>query len=146
MYLEYYEFLTDRENSIYRFSSSGDFQTIEMMVHFQLIGFNYYNISFGVYNYRTEKIDVYTRTRNNDTTKVFSTLAHIIIDFTNYQHDSIILLIGATKSRNRLFRIIISLYFELIQNEFKIYGAHNGSWEKFSSNRAYDSFYFKRIQ
>jgi hypothetical protein len=145
MYLECYEFLTDRENSIYRFSSSGDFQTIEMMVHFQLIGFNYYNISFGVYNHQTGKIDIYTRTRNNDTTKIFSTLAHIIFDFTNHQHDAIIILIGATKSRNRLFRIIISLYFELIQNEFKIYGAYNDKWEKFSSNRAYDSFYFQRI-
>lgn len=89
MYLECYEFSTDRINSIYRFSSSGDNQTIEMMVHFQLI--------------------------------------------------------GVTKSRNRLFRIIIALYFELIQNEFKIYGANNDRWEKFSPNRAYDSFYFQRI-
>lgn len=61
MYLECYEFLTDRENSIYRFSSSGDFQTIDMMVHFQLIGFNYYNISFGVYNHLTEKIEEFTK-------------------------------------------------------------------------------------
>lgn len=145
MYLECYEFSTDRINSIYRFYSSGDNQTIEMMVHFQLIGFNYYNISFGVYDYLTQKIDVYTRTRNNDTIKLFSTLANIILDFTNHQQCSIILLIGATKSRNRLFRIIITLYFELIQNEFKIYGANNDRWEKFNPNRAYDSFYFQRI-
>jgi hypothetical protein len=61
MYLECYEFLTDRENSIYRFSSSGHFQTIDMMAHFQLIGFNYYNISFGVYNYLTEKIEEFAK-------------------------------------------------------------------------------------
>jgi len=144
MHLESYEFSVDRENSIYQFFSLGGNQPLEMMVHFQLIGFNFYNIAFGMYDHQKQKIDEFARTRNNDTIKTFSTLAAIIYDFTTYHNDSIIILIGATRSRNRLFRMIISLYFELINNEYKIYGAYDYKWEKFRPNRDYNSFYFLR--
>jgi hypothetical protein len=79
-------------------------------------------------------------TNNQDLSLVVGALlASIGLFFERYPTKSVFIA-GTTPSRTRLYRIIISKNFPVVQSRFRIFGLIDGIWEEFASNRSYDGY------
>lgn len=101
-------------------------------------------MGFGDKNYETKSIDDLAITNNANSRKVLATVASTVFIFTNYYPDAVIVTIGSTLSRTRLYRIGITNNLEAIEKDFYIYGLKNNKWYRFKKSVDYDAFLIKR--
>lgn len=143
MELEKYTFTTDEGRFSYEFYSEGPKGRIKKAVQFgrfKHLGSETYNLGFGDWNDREERIDDQISTNNGDRDKVLATVGAIVLHFMmKYPHVNIFAT-GNTKSRNRLYRVGIARVFEEISQLYNIYGYSNGEWLPFQTNSDYDAF------
>ncbi|HEY4149084.1 MAG TPA: hypothetical protein VGM41_09150, partial [Chitinophagaceae bacterium] len=135
---------TSRE---YEFYSEGPKGKILKLVQFQLNsynGFSFYNLVLGDYNRETGYLDALSVTNNGDAEKVLSTVAAIVIDFTNYFEDAIIYTEGSTSARTRRYQIGINKFLDEIEKIFNVYGRIDETWAPFKKNINYNGFFVTR--
>ncbi|PSL25012.1 DUF6934 family protein [Chitinophaga ginsengisoli] len=143
MHLDHYLFTmtskTDRKTD-YEFTSIGPKGEIKKTVRFMRISHNFYNLSFGEIDKRTNGIVDNVNSGNNDHEMILTTVAAVVESFTIDRPDSFIYVEGSTPSRTRLYRICITKYLSDITNQFKIFGYQNNEWQNFTQNQAYNAF------
>lgn len=83
-------------------------------------------------------------TNNADSKKILATVASTVFVFTNYYPNAVIVAIGSTLSRTRLYRIGITNNLDAIERDFYIYGLRNNKWYQFEKSVDYDAFLIKR--
>ncbi|WP_235280483.1 DUF6934 family protein [Myroides profundi] len=106
-----YSLTTDRENSIYEFTSIGKNQAIKKLIIFELIKgeAKVYNLSFGDstnYNGDLLRIDDRIVSNNGDMNRVLATVFRAVLDFTKDKIDCKVVFKGSTPSRTRLYRMV----------------------------------------
>lgn len=130
---------------IFEFISEGPKGRIVKMVSYTSMHIpGVYNLGFGDKNIITGAIDDNIITDNGDSKKVLATVAYTLYDFTNAYPKLMIHAKGNTEARTRLYRMGIANNFELIKDDFDIYGKLNGRNFRFERNKNYDAFFAKR--
>ncbi|MCA4805161.1 hypothetical protein HX045_02185 [Myroides odoratimimus] len=141
-----YSFTTDRENSIYEFTSIGKNQAIKKLIIFAIIKSeaNLYNLSFGDKPKKTLNnsiIDDRIVSNNGDMNRVLATVFRAVLDFTKDKGFYKIVFRGSTPSRTRLYRMVLSTNYEELSKYFNIYGVHsNGTVVFFAKNTNYQGY------
>ncbi|GAB3502347.1 DUF6934 family protein [Emticicia fontis] len=105
---------------------------------------NVWNLGFGDINPITGEIDDTVISDNGDRDKVLATVAHTCIKFSEHFPEALIVVIGSTAARTRLYQMGINSNFDEISELFVIWGLFNESWELFEKNKNYTAFLAKR--
>jgi hypothetical protein len=125
---------------LYFFYSEGPKGIIKKAVIYSSLGNGLYNLSFGDWNEKLNKIDDSIRTNNGDRGKVPATVAFTALDFTDKFLKASLFMEGSTPSRTRLYQIGIGNNLSEINKHFDIYGYRLQRWEPFTHARNYDAF------
>jgi len=100
-----------------------------------------YNLGFGDLNLETGEVDDMVISDNGDTPKVLATIVHSLYLFTDRHPKAKIIVSGNTPSRNRLYRIALSKYFDVAKGSFHLYGDLGGIyWEQYKPDTEYVRF------
>ena len=102
-----------------------------------------YNLTLGDVGEDNE-IDDRVVTDNGDRDKILATVFEIIDDYTGRFPDRSITIEGSTASRTRLYRMVISIYFEELSSLYEILCYKDKRLIPFYKNGAVDSFLIKR--
>jgi hypothetical protein len=140
MYLQIYPYTIDENRIDYYFTSIGPNGSIRKTVRFTHFSNNVYNLGFGDIVFGAEEVDDSAITNNNDTKKVLATIAAIVYDFTLSNKTAIVIAMGNSNSRNRLYRMGINTNWNIISADFEVFGLRNEKWEKFEKQTVYDGF------
>jgi hypothetical protein len=143
-----YDYVGNNDFLEYTFYSKGPKGQIKKVVRFtnQIAnGIAYYNLGFGDWNEKEEKLDDFVATNNLDTEIVLATIAAIVIDFSTRFPEAVIYATGSTDSRTRKYQMGINKYFKDIEILFDIYGFVEATgWEDFNQGINYDAFLVRR--
>lgn len=150
MNLDHYQFKIRPDYHEYEFYSDGPRGRIKKMVAFSRVkwkGITFYNLAFGDYIDELNKLNDDSVSNNGDRQKVLSTVATIVIDFTNHFPDALIFATGSTPSRTRLYQMNLNRLFDEVKLLFQVYGMKSDeTLEPFRKNENYQAFYARRIQ
>jgi hypothetical protein len=145
MNLEKYKLRASKTYISFRFTSICPKGNIEKrIVYTKTKNRSVLNLAFGDVIKGSKGIDDTIVTNNDDKEKVLATVVASIYIFTSKYPNTWVGLTGSTVSRTRLYRIVISGYFEILSNDFEIYGLENQNWQVFEKNKNYDAFVIKR--
>jgi hypothetical protein len=145
MKLDRYEFKSGDEFLTYEFLSEGPKGKIEKLMQFTLVNQNsLYNLAFGDKNSETGEIDDMIITDNGDSEKVLATVVASIYAFCDKFPKAWIYATGSTAARTRLYRMGINKYFNLVQEDFEIFGLTKSEWERFIEGNDYKAFVIQK--
>jgi uncharacterized membrane protein len=145
MKLPKYEYFTESEAKLFKFSSEGPKGKIKkLVVYSQMLETDIYNLAFGDYDEETDSINDIVITNNNDSQKVLATVVSTLYVFTNKHPDFWVYATGSTPARTRLYRIGITLNLEEILANFEVFGLSDETWQKFEKDNDYEAFLVKR--
>ena len=123
MKLPRYELVAEKSLRVYEFVSEGPKGQIPKLIKFSetaLKGF--YNLAFGDKNVNTGDIDDKIISNNGDSEQVLATVVAAVYSFTHTYKDVWVYATGSTKSRTRLYRMVLSKYMEEVQKDFYVFG------------------------
>lgn len=144
MNLERYEYKMNKNFREYIFYSEGPGGYVKKVVQFSLEssgGIPYYNICFGDWTDKVQKVDDFDITNNGDRDKVLATVAVIILEFSRHYPDTFIYLQGSTASRTRLYRMGLTKLWKEISHSFDVFGIlGDGRVERYRENINYNAF------
>ena len=106
---------------------------------------NMYNLGFGDKDLDTGEIDDMVVSDNGDTALVLATVFKSLYLFTDEYPESWVVFTGSTESRTRLYRRLVSQNYDIIAQDFDVYGLINGKWTSFLNNESYQAFLLKRL-
>lgn len=145
MNLSKYEYLTEANAELFKFTSKGPKGEIKKIILYsQMLEKDVYNLAFGDYDDVTESINDQIITNNNDSNKVLATVAATLYVFTDKHPNVWIYATGSNSARTRLYRIGITNNFEEIIEDFEIFGLCEDVWLKFEIGKNYEAFLVKR--
>ncbi len=147
MNIEQYSIISDGSNLSYKFLSIGPKGIIKKVVRYiqiKDINENLYNLSFGDWDEKSGKIDDLVNSNNGDSTKVLITVARTALEFANNFPEAYVLIIGSTRSRTRLYQMLIARNISDIDKYFDLQGFRNGYWEKYKTGTNFDAFLIKK--
>ena len=143
MQVEKYQFKKGIEKYFFEFNSEGPKGVIKKVVQYQSIkGYNntVFNLAFGEWDDTKKKINDKTVSNNADREKILATVAATVIQFMEEHPYAIIIAVGSTPSRTRLYQMGISKYWKEISHLFAIKGYRNSAWENFQQGTNYEGF------
>ena len=145
MKLDRYELKSDDQLTTFNFLSEGSKGKIEKVVQFTLIyEDNLYNLAFGDRDYLTGEIDDKIVTDNGDSEKVLASVVAAIYAFCEKIPNALIYATGSTAARTRLYRMGINKYYDLVVDDFKVFGQAEGEWENYIKGKNYEAFVVQR--
>lgn len=145
MKLDRYEFKSGDKFLTYEFLSEGPKGKIKKLIQFTLVNQNsLYNLAFGDTNPETGEIDDIIITDNDDSEKVLATVVAAIYAFCYKFPQAWIYATGSTAARTRLYRMGINKYFDIVQEDFQIFGLTQSEWERFIKGKDYQAFVIQR--
>lgn len=145
MKLDRYELKSDEHLTTFTFLSEGPKGKIEKVVQFTLIyQDNLYNLAFGDRNYLTGQIDDKVVTDNGDSEKVLASVVAAIYAFCDRTPEALIYATGSTAARTRLYRMGINKYYDIIREDFLIFGQTESEWEPYEKGKNYEAFVVQR--
>lgn len=77
-----------------------------------------YNLAFGDPNGEGFEFDDFIRTNNQDTDKVFATVASTLYNFFDHYSGSLVIAQGSNHSRTRLYRRYLTAFLKAINSDF----------------------------
>jgi len=143
MNLEKYSVVTDDDHTTYEFLSEGPKGTIKKVLFYQELEENIFNLAFGDWDEKEQRINDKVRSNNRDRDKVLATVALTVIDFIKHHPDAVLLARGSTPARTRLYQIGILENLDEIGQLFDIIGFTDGTWELFTEGKNYEEFALK---
>ncbi|KAA6439691.1 hypothetical protein FEM33_11345 [Dyadobacter flavalbus] len=150
-----------KDYNAFQFYSEGD-KTYNMLMALQpLRRPRSYNLAFGVWDEKTNKIDDKIELKNGDSDKILATVAQKTLEFLQKYPDSNIFATGSAEPgelrvRTRRYQIGINNNYEFLSEKHNIYAliadkdekgnfygnwpAWEGRWEPFQKGTNYDGF------
>ncbi|MCW3110499.1 MAG: hypothetical protein JWQ09_5005 [Segetibacter sp.] len=145
MKLSRYEYSTEGEAALFKFTSEGPKGSIKkLVVYSQMLEPDIYNLAFGDYNEETEAIDDSIITNNNDSQKVLATVASTLYVFTDKHPNVWVYATGSNSARTRLYRMGITTNIEEVLEDFEVFGLSDDTWQEFEKGKEYEAFLVKR--
>ena len=103
-----------------------------------------YNLAFGDFDEKTQRISDRVVTNNGDSLKVLATVASSVYAFTTERPDAWVFATGSTAVRTRLYRMGLTNNLAEISKDFHVYGLKEDKWEDFLIGEDYEAFLVKR--
>ena len=103
-----------------------------------------YNLAFGDYDEKTNRISDKVVTNNGDSLKVLATVASSVYAFTTERPNAWVFATGSTAVRTRLYRMGLTNNIVEISKDFHVYGLKDDNWEEFIIGEDYEAFLVKR--
>lgn len=145
MKLPKYEYYTESEAKLFKFTSEGPKGKIKkLIVYSQMLQDDIYNLAFGDYDEETDSINDTVITNNNDSQKVLATVVSTLYVFTNKHPNFWVYATGSNSARTRLYRMGITTNLEEILADFQVYGLSDENWQEFEKGKKYEAFLVKR--
>lgn len=148
MNIDQYNIEVSKDFLEYNFHSQGPKGAIKKVVRFTKVKarqFTYYNLGFGDWNEKENRIDDFVISDNKDAEMVLATVAATAIDFSSHFADAIIYAKGSTPSRTRRYQMGINKYWKEIEPLFEVFGlVENVGFEPFKSGKNYSAFVVRR--
>lgn len=146
MKLDRYEFKSGDTFSTYEFLSEGPKGKIEKVIQFTLINQAnlFFNLAFGDKNLETGEIDDMIITDNGDSEKVLATVVSAVYAFCDKFPKAWIYATGSSAARTRLYKMGINKYFDIVEDDFEIFGLTENEWERFIKGKNYQAFAVQR--
>ena len=140
-----YYFSSSEDFLTFEFESAGPMGIITKAVHYTKINAeNSYNLGFGDKDKATGFVNDLIVTNNQDSRKVLTTVSKTLHVFTEKYPDAIVIAMGSTKARTRLYQIGIANNLADIREDFDVLGFTNDAWEPFQQNTTYLAFSVRR--
>lgn len=146
MQLETYSFIKRPASYYYEFYSDGPNGKIKKVVEFYRLQEHkedVYNLAFGDWDDDKHHINDLAITNNSDRDKVLATVAATVLEFMKDHPQAIILAMGSTKSRTRLYQMGIARILDQISLLFEIQGYVNDKWQPFQKGVNFEAFLLK---
>ena len=141
MKLDRYEIKSGEHLLSFEFLSEGSKGKIQKLIQFALVNQdNYYNLAFGDKNPVTGEIDDISVTDNGDSEKILATVVAALYAFCDKHPTAWIYATGSTEARTRLYRMGINKYFDIVEEDFEIFGQTKNEWERFEKDKNYQAF------
>lgn len=145
MKLPRYEYVTESEAELFKFTSEGTKGSIrKLVVYTQMLEKDIYNLAFGDYDEETNSINDNVVTDNKDSQKILATVASTLYIFTDKHPNVWVYATGSNAARTRLYRMGITTNLEEILEDFEIYGLSGETWQAFEKRKEYEAFLVKR--
>ena len=145
MKLPRYEYATEGDYKIFKFTSEGPKGNItKLVVYTETTKENVYNLAFGDYDEESGNIDDKSITDNKDSRKVLATVASTLYVFTEKNADAWVYATGSNHARTRLYRMGITLNLEEVLEDFEVFGLKENVWLEFEKGADYEAFLVKR--
>ena len=143
MNIDYYDYTISEDFLTYEFFSEGPNGKIKKAIRFGLMvvsGHIYFNLGFGDLKEDGTVSDTVT-SNNQDTERVLATVAHAVIEFTNYIPEAMIYAVGSTPSRTRRYQMGINKFWNEVETLFNVFGlTENKVFEPFIHGENYMAF------
>jgi hypothetical protein len=134
MKLDRYELKSDEQFTTFDFLSEGPKGKIEKVC----------NLAFGDRNYLTGEIDDKVVTDNGDSEKVLASVVAAVYAFCDKKPDALIYATGSSAARTRLYKMGINKYYDIVHEDFIIFGQSESEWERFVKEKNYEAFVVQR--
>lgn len=145
MHTEKYPLKSGNRFTRFEFISEGPKGAIRKLIEFQrTTDPDVYNLAFGDYSPRNQKMDDLVVSDNGDTEKVLVTVVNAVYTFLNKYPNVFVYATGSTKSRTRLYRMGISRFYNEMKKDFYLYGQIGNDFVDFEINTEYDGFLAQR--
>jgi hypothetical protein len=146
MKLDRYEFKSGDKFLTYEFLSEGTKGKIQKLIQFSLVNQKtlFFNLAFGDKNSETGETDDIIITDNGDSEKVLATVVAAVYAFCDKFPEAWIYATGNTQSRTRLYKMGINKYFDIVHEDFDIFGLTENEWECFIKGKNYQAFVVQR--
>lgn len=138
-----YKYRRGKDIFNYDFESEGPKGSIAKKVRFDLMvdfPFRVYNIAFGDWDARQEKLNDAVTSNNADKNEVLTTVAATILEFIHLHPGAFLYVEGSTPSRTRLYQMAISSFYSDISQLFVIKGKIKDQWHPFEKGVNYEAF------
>jgi hypothetical protein len=146
--------LLNKSPNFFRFMSTGPkgefilvggFEEVVEPQKRRLLQTRNYNLAFGLQMRLpdgTISADDEARIDNDDMDKIFNTIAFEVNSFMGRRRNCVVSFKGSTVSRTRKYRMMLSKYYEVISDQYTIFGVLNGTFVEFepNTNLKYESF------
>jgi hypothetical protein len=140
MDLERYNAKSDDGGFSFQFQSEGPRGTIKKIIEYQPVGNGVFNLAFGDLDEASGKLIDYSRSNNGDKDKILSTIASTVVDFLNQYPTAIVLAVGSTHAKTRLYQMAINKHYQQIHKKFDVMGYYQNEWESVIRGKNYEAF------
>ncbi|MGM0635468.1 MAG: DUF6934 family protein [Bacteroidota bacterium] len=142
---EKYKYSAEKELMYFEFFSVGPKGEIKKVIEFSETNVkDVYNLAFGDFDEKTQRISDSVVTNNGDSLKVLATVASSVYAFTAERTDAWVFATGSTAVRTRLYRMGLTNNLAEVSKDFHIYGLKDDKWEDFLIGEDYEAFLVKR--
>ena len=138
-----YPVVADGHHETYEFLSEGPKGTIKKVVLYQEIDDGLYNLAFGDWDEKNQRIDDRARSNNKDMTMVLATVASTVVDFIKHHPEAMLIGKGSTPGRTRIYQMGIGENWKEISQLFDVEGFSKTGWEPFEPGKNYLAFTLK---
>ena len=141
MKLDRYELKAGDQFLTFEFLSEGPKGIITKLIQFSLVNqTNLYNLAFGDLDAETGEIDDMIVTDNGDSEKILATVVAAVYAFYDQFPTAWVYATGSTGVCTRFYRMGLNKYFELVKQDFQIFGQLQGEWEVYEKGTDYYAF------
>lgn len=141
MKLDKYPVIVGERSMSYEFMSEGKRGKVaKAIIYSHTNVYNLYNLGFGDQNVATGELDDNITTDNGDRDKVLATVAYTLYAFTEIYPEAMIYVTGSSQARIRLYRMGINKHYNLIAEDFEVFGSLDERWQRFDKQGCYGSF------
>jgi hypothetical protein len=144
MVREHYPLLPFTNGDVYFFISDGEQGKLPMVVMFEHVEANSYNLAFGVWE--DGEMNDKSLTGNKDVYKVISTVAATVYEFVQINPRAKIEISGVDKKRQVFYNRIFQRYFHEIELSFDVTGFIKGLEKAYDPDYYFDKFVIQRKQ
>ena len=142
---ERYKYSAEKELMYFEFFSVGPKGQVKKLIEFSETNVkDVYNLAFGDFDEKTQRISDRVVTNNGDSLKVLATVASSVYAFTTERPDAWVFATGSTAVRTRLYRMGLTNNLAEISKDFHVYGLKEDKWEDFLIGEDYEAFLVKR--
>jgi hypothetical protein len=136
-----YNFESSTDGLRFEFESTSSKKQIRKVVEFTPLPQNPTIYNLGFRDLKADgTIDDLIVSNNEDMEKVLATVIQTIFQFFELNSKDIILILGSTASRTRLYQIVIAKNIDKMNGTLQIRGIRNGEIEEFVKGMNYEGF------
>jgi hypothetical protein len=121
----------DEKKEIFNFFSEGPKGIIKKTIQYEMLATNVYNLGFGDWDEIKHRINDKARTNNGDRDKILTTVARSVAHFIEYHPGALILAVGESPAKTRLYQIGINRNWAEISTQYIVQGFRKGVWAAF---------------
>lgn len=142
---ERYKYSAEKSLMHFEFNSIGPKGEVKKIIEFSETNVkDIYNLAFGDFDEKTQRISDRVVTNNGDSLKVLATVASSVYAFTTERPQAWVFATGSTAVRTRLYRMGLTNNLAEISKDFHVYGLKDDQWEDFIIGEDYEAFLVKR--